>query len=102
MVGKQNLETYKLVVLGLVGSGKSTLTMQFVMGKFIEKYDPEIEDSYRKQIDIDDKTCWLDILDNAGDLDDDITTTTMGWGWQNDESSSVLDSCVFNHQSPVI
>ena len=33
---------------------------------FIDEYDPTIEDSYRKQVTIDDETCLLDILDTAG------------------------------------
>jgi len=30
------------------------------------RYDPTIEDSYRKQVEIDQETCLLDILDTAG------------------------------------
>lgn len=32
----------------------------------LDEYDPTIEDSYRKQVAIDDDTCVLDILDTAG------------------------------------
>jgi GTPase SAR1 family protein len=32
--------------------GKSALTVQFVSGCFIEKYDPTIEDFYRKEIEV--------------------------------------------------
>lgn len=32
----------------------------------IETYDPTIEDSYRKQVVIDDKPCVLEVLDTAG------------------------------------
>lgn len=33
-------------------AGKSALTVQFVSGCFIEKYDPTIEDFYRKEIEV--------------------------------------------------
>jgi Ras-related protein Rap-1A len=42
------------------------LTVQFVQGIFVEKYDPTIEDSYRKQVEIDNQQCMLEILDTAG------------------------------------
>uniref|UniRef100_A0A7S3GH60 Uncharacterized protein n=1 Tax=Palpitomonas bilix TaxID=652834 RepID=A0A7S3GH60_9EUKA len=78
---------YKLVIVGAGGVGKSALTIQLIQNNFIEEYDPTIgktlatflkypsrlvllilvaEDSYRKQVTIDDETCLLDILDTAG------------------------------------
>jgi Ras-related protein Rap-1B len=33
--------------------GKSCLTAQFVQNIWIESYDPTIEDSYRKQLEVD-------------------------------------------------
>ena len=60
------MREYKLVVLGSGGVGKSALTVQFVQGIFVEKYDPTIEDSYRKQVEIDGNQCMLEILDTAG------------------------------------
>jgi Ras-related protein Rap-1B len=60
------LREYKLVVLGSGGVGKSAITVQFVQGIFVEKYDPTIEDSYRKQVEIDGIQCMLEILDTAG------------------------------------
>ena len=44
------MQEYKLVVLGTGGVGKSALTVQFVQNIFVERYDPTIEDSYRKQV----------------------------------------------------
>ncbi|XP_062608290.1 ras-related protein Rap1-like isoform X2 [Saccostrea cucullata] len=60
------MREYKLVVLGSGGVGKSALTVQFVQNIFVEKYDPTIEDSYRKQVEVDGQQCMLEILDTAG------------------------------------
>lgn len=57
---------YRIVVVGSGGVGKSAITVQFIQGTFVEKYDPTIEDSYRKQVEVDQKACLLDILDTAG------------------------------------
>ncbi|KAH3758754.1 Ras GTPase [Pelomyxa schiedti] len=62
----ENNNVYRLVVLGSGGVGKSSLTVQFVQRIFLEKYDPTIEDAYRKQMDIDGRACVLEILDTAG------------------------------------
>ncbi|KAF2660299.1 putative ras small monomeric GTPase [Lophiostoma macrostomum CBS 122681] len=57
---------YHIVVLGSGGVGKSCLTAQFVQNVWIESYDPTIEDSYRKHIDVDGRHVILEILDTAG------------------------------------
>jgi small GTP-binding protein len=56
----------KLVVVGPGGVGKSSLTMQYTQNRFVEEYDPTIEDSYRKSVSLDGKSLLLDILDTAG------------------------------------
>lgn len=58
--------TYKLVVVGGGGVGKSAITIQFIQSYFVTDYDPTIEDSYTKQCRIDDIPAKLDILDTAG------------------------------------
>jgi len=60
------LKKYKIIVLGSGGVGKTALTMRLVTDSFNADYDPTIEDSYRKQVDIDDVRCQLDITDTAG------------------------------------
>jgi GTPase KRas protein len=60
------LPEHKLVVMGGGGVGKSALTIRLVTDNFLDEYDPTIEDSYRKQVVIDDTPVLLDILDTAG------------------------------------
>ena len=57
---------YKICCLGDGGVGKTALTIQLCSNHFVEEYDPTIEDSYRKQVVIDDESCLLEILDTAG------------------------------------
>ena len=57
---------HKLVVLGGGGVGKSALTIRLVTDNFLEEYDPTIEDSYRKEVMVDESCALLDILDTAG------------------------------------
>lgn len=61
-----NKYAYKIAIVGGGGVGKSSLTIQYIQGVFIEEYDPTIEDSYRKYIDIDGNIILLEILDTAG------------------------------------
>ncbi|SCV03717.1 LAME_0H12662g1_1 [Lachancea meyersii CBS 8951] len=65
-LNKNNIREYKVVVVGGGGVGKSALTIQLIQSHFVDEYDPTIEDSYRKQVVIDDKVSILDILDTAG------------------------------------
>ena len=62
-----NPRYFKLIVAGGGGVGKSCLTFQLVWGKFLEKYDPTIEDSYTKEgFNVDGETYTIEILDTAG------------------------------------
>jgi len=63
---KMSRNDVKLVLLGAGGVGKSAITVQYVEGIFVEKYDPTIEDSYRKLVEVDGNQFMLEILDTAG------------------------------------
>jgi len=54
-----------VVVLGTGAVGK-TVTVRFLDGKFVERYDPTIEDTFRRQVAIDDEAYLLDIQDTSG------------------------------------
>jgi len=57
---------FRVTVVGAGAVGKSALTVRFIQGNFVEKYDPTIEDSYRKQVAYENTACMLDIMDTAG------------------------------------
>ena len=46
------LTPFKLVMLGTGGVGKSSVTLRFTQNTFLDDYDPTIEDSYRKMIQV--------------------------------------------------
>ena len=72
------MSEYKLVVVGGGGVGKSALTIRLIQpDHFVDEYDPTIEDSYRKQVTIDEETCLLDILDTAGQ--EEYSVMRDGW-----------------------
>jgi len=56
----------KIGVLGAGGVGKTALTLYYVNNTFISHYDPTIEDSYRKLVEVDGITWHLEIIDTAG------------------------------------
>ncbi|KAL6079365.1 putative transforming protein Ras-1 [Balamuthia mandrillaris] len=60
---------FRIVVVGVGGVGKSCLTLQYISEKFVEEYDPTLEDSYRKHVNISGEECVLDIFDTAGQED---------------------------------
>jgi len=57
---------FSLVVIGTAGSGKSCITIRFVADRFVEEYEPTLEDSFRQQVNIDGTTSVLNIYDTAG------------------------------------
>eukprot|EP01112_Ceratiomyxa_fruticulosa_P000182 TRINITY_DN10194_c0_g1_i1.p1 TRINITY_DN10194_c0_g1~~TRINITY_DN10194_c0_g1_i1.p1 ORF type:complete len:150 (-),score=8.17 TRINITY_DN10194_c0_g1_i1:53-502(-) len=57
---------YKIAVVGAGGVGKSSLVVRFIQGSFIQKYEPTVEDSYRKMVEVDKKPYILNLYDTAG------------------------------------
>lgn len=71
------MNVVKLCCLGDGGVGKTSITIQLCSNHFVEMYDPTIEDSYRKQMVIDDEACMLEILDTAGQ--EELTALRDQW-----------------------
>lgn len=67
----------ELVVIGGGGVGKSTLTIMYTQNFFISTYDPTIEDTYRRQVDVDNQIQLLQILDTAGQ--EEYSVMRDGW-----------------------
>jgi len=58
--------TLKVVLFGAGSVGKSAFTIRYVLGSFVDHYDPTIEDLYRKIIQLEGQNYMLEILDTAG------------------------------------
>ena len=67
----------KLCVMGDGGTGKTASTIQFVANHFVEMYDPTIEDSYKRHIQVGEQQFMVDILDTAGQ--DDFSPLRDSW-----------------------
>lgn len=57
----------KIVIVGPNGVGKSSLAIMYTQSFFVDEYDPTIEDSHRKHVQINSENYLLDILDTAGE-----------------------------------
>jgi len=62
----KTFQSYNIVVVGGSSVGKTSLLSRFVTGTFSDEYDPTIEESFQKQIEIDGEEFVLDIVDTGG------------------------------------
>ncbi|KAI8628765.1 putative small G-protein Ras2 [Xylariaceae sp. FL1651] len=69
--------TYRVVVLGDGGVGKTALTLRLYRDEFIEQYDPTVYDSYRTTVPIDGQEFPLEVFDTAGQ--EDFNNMRDGW-----------------------
>jgi len=58
-----------IILLGDGGVGKSSLIMRYISDRFMEEYDPTIEESFYKNVDTTNGPLKLEILDTAGQDD---------------------------------
>eukprot|EP01091_Cochliopodium_minus_P021600 TRINITY_DN999_c0_g4_i1.p1 TRINITY_DN999_c0_g4~~TRINITY_DN999_c0_g4_i1.p1 ORF type:complete len:187 (-),score=41.28 TRINITY_DN999_c0_g4_i1:114-674(-) len=86
---------YKICILGEGAVGKTALTIQFCSALFMENYDPTIEDSYRRQVVVDEETCVIDILDTAGQEE----FASLRDQWIKDSQGFILIYSIINRTS---
>eukprot|EP00040_Diaphanoeca_grandis_P026030 m.145122 g.145122 ORF g.145122 m.145122 type:complete len:179 (-) comp30418_c0_seq1:50-586(-) len=60
------MREFKVCLLGCGSVGKSALAVQYVDDRFVESYDPTVEDVYSKIIDLQGVKASLKIIDTAG------------------------------------
>ncbi|XP_064805635.1 GTP-binding protein Rheb isoform X2 [Oncorhynchus masou masou] len=85
----------KIAVLGYRSVGKSSLTIQFVEGQFVDSYDPTIENTFTKMITVNGQEYHLQLVDTAGQVCPsyqwrDFSHIRMLWSdcqWATDEYS---------------
>jgi len=61
-----NLKSFRSVVLGKDGVGKSAFTVRLLTKRFIGEYDRTLEETYRHRVEVDGQKILLEILDTAG------------------------------------
>lgn len=64
----QVADEYQLAMIGSGGVGKSSLVKQLVDNVFCIGYNPIIEEDFRKQAKVDERTCFLHIFDPVGPM----------------------------------
>jgi len=60
------MDSWRVAILGDGGVGKTALAVQFTLNCYVETYDPTIEDAYRKQFEVDNRMCFIEVIDTAG------------------------------------
>jgi len=61
-----SLPVYKLVVVGDNGVGRSALVTQFICKRFLEDYNPVVEETYIKHTEVDGVPCILSVDTRVG------------------------------------
>lgn len=56
----------KIAIMGFRSVGKSSLTIQFVEGQFVDSYDPTVENTFTKTMKIRNQDFNLKVVDTAG------------------------------------
>jgi len=56
----------KIAIMGYRSVGKSSLTIQFVEGQFVDSYDPTIENTFTKTVRVKGQEYYLKLVDTAG------------------------------------
>ncbi|EFX72579.1 hypothetical protein DAPPUDRAFT_254334 [Daphnia pulex] len=63
--GSQGTNEVNLALIGELGSGKSALTVKYITRRFINEYDPELEDTYSKPEHVDNQDILVRIMDTC-------------------------------------
>lgn len=66
----------KIAIMGFRSVGKSSLTLQFVEGKFVDSYDPTIENTFTKTVKFRSQDYFLKLIDTAGQDEYSIVPST--------------------------
>eukprot|EP01084_Bolivina_argentea_P282670 483912_1 len=62
---KCEMHEIKVIILGNGGIGKSSLVFRFIISDYIEYFDPNIQDSFVKYLNLNNEKIMLNILDTA-------------------------------------
>jgi small GTP-binding protein len=66
---QQSEETQRPVKIGIFGSagvGKSSCTVRYLYNNYTQQYDPTVEQSFSKEVEIDSKKVTVNVKDTSG------------------------------------
>ncbi|KAJ0023759.1 hypothetical protein NQD34_003658 [Periophthalmus magnuspinnatus] len=69
----------KIAVIGYRSVGKSSLTIQFVEGQFVDSYDPTIENTFNKLVNVHGQDFNLQLVDTAGQVSSILFSKCVGY-----------------------
>ena len=64
----------RVAMVGAAGVGKSALTVRLLTGRFLQHYDPTLEDEYSTNLMVDGEEREITILDTAGQVSSSLPT----------------------------
>ncbi|XP_006460506.1 hypothetical protein AGABI2DRAFT_55947, partial [Agaricus bisporus var. bisporus H97] len=63
------MDRWSIVVLGDGDVGKTAISVRVITLYFLSTYDPTVEDTYRRLLQVDDRPCSVEVIDTAGQED---------------------------------
>ncbi|CAO1408076.1 unnamed protein product [Diamesa hyperborea] len=86
---------FRIMVLGQSAVGKSAMIVRYITKRFIGEYDPNLEKVYTFSTIVDNELVVFEILDSAGQMENEFLESNIRWAEAFILLYSVTDKCSF-------